>query len=253
MNRDELLKLLDDKEIQDAIKKIVSKNSINNSHELDEANKEIEVLEKLVAKLKSCLRKEEVKSNTLNQELKTKQEELSELNNTIKNAKTKLNKIETELSKANAKNNQLVDEVEDYKKQFDVELNMFKLYNNLSKETKTSLKGIFKDDSFEGFIACGLQEKNIHSLWDYIKSELIEDSNEDNENLVKIFNFFFVKYEMAYPIYKVQNIKKDEDFNTDLHIKDSQSSVSGKIKEVLLKGWVNTKMNNVVRKSVVNI
>jgi len=253
MDRDKLLKLLDDEKIQNAIKKIVLKSSTHDSCELDKANEEIEMLKKLVEQWKSCFHKEEEKSHTLNQKLKTKEEELFELNNTIKNAKTELNKIETELSKANAKNKQLVDEVEDYKKQFDVELNMFQLYNNLSEETKISLKGIFKDDSFEGFIACGLQEKNIYSLWDYIKSELIENSNEDNENLVKIFNFFFVKYEMAYPIYKVQNIKKDEDFNTDLHIKDSQSSASGKIKKVLLKGWINTKMNNVVRKSVVNI
>lgn len=254
MNRDKLLNLLSsDEEIQNQIRKIVSVNQILEDDKIDSSKEEIEMLSKLVDKWKKCFSDEEDKNNTLNHEIDEKKNQLLKLKDSIDNAKSELDNIKAKLSVANSDKKDLSVKIEGYKTKFDVDLDKYELYRTLTDETKISLKGIFKDDTFEGFIACGVQDKNINSLWDYIKNELIENSNQDNESLVKIFDFFFMKYIIAYPMFEVQNIEIGEDFNTDFHIKDSQSSASGTIKKVLLKGWINTKTNSVIRKSVIRI
>lgn len=241
MQKDKLLELLEDREIQEAIIKIV-KQSQKDSNECIEKDREIEMLKKLVEKFKKCFRDEKIKTESLYQS----QEQLTQDIAKIKREKdNKISKILSDKSKLN-------DIVEFYRSNFEEEIQAYELFQSLSKETKLSIGGIFKDDTIRGFISCGIQEKNISNFWEYIKRELIEEQNQDIQKLIEIFYFLFNRYSLAFPIYRLQDVKIGDSFDTELHIHHSSSSaVSGDIRKVLLKGWVNTKIDKVVKKSIV--
>ncbi len=204
------------------------------------------MLKGLVEKWKKCFNDEKDTNTNL-------KEEKSKLQKEIKDAKSQKKVIENEILALESKLKNSKQETKKYKEPFEEQLNIYELYKNLDSKTKTSLKGIFKDDTLNGFFACGVQEKNINSFWEYLRIELIEDRNSDIKNLIKIFEFLFEKYLMAYPMYKVQDVQKGDEFKTEKYIKDSHSLVSGTISKVLLRGWINSKNSKIVKKSVVRI
>ena len=145
-------------------------------------------------------------------------------------------------------------EVEYYHQLFKQDIAAYQLFEGLSTQTHQSIDGIFSDRSITGFIACGIQERNITSLWDYIKNEIMENNHSDIPALKEIFSFLFSRYALAYPIYTLQPVELDEAFDAQKHIKHSHSSnVSGNIQDVVFKGWINTKTNKVMKQSLVII
>jgi len=249
LNKKELLELLKDEEIQEAILAIKkSKKKKENSLEdiIKEKDEEIEVLKGLVEKFKKCFADEEVKTENLTKNLNLKDNELREL----EEAK---NRLKNEVKEMQSEKNKLSKKVDFYRDNFEKELSTYTLYKELSSSTKASLKGIFKDDSLKGFLACGVQEKNISSLWDYVKDELREEENSDIKSLKAIFYFFFEGYNRAYPMYEVQKVALGDVFDTEEHIKTNASSVSGKVDEVVFTGWVNSKTKKIVKKSIVRV
>jgi hypothetical protein len=282
MKKKDLLSLLDDPDVQAKLQKIlvptadVTEQTDKSISEIEDSNasepdkrmepspeqEEIKMLKEIIDKLKKRFRAEKSANDQIHQEKLGLEQAKSLLSREIRGHRQVIEQKQAELEKLQAKSSQKLEqvnhekktlqtEINDYKERFAGDLKIFQLYNSLSSTTRTSLKGIFKDDSLEGFIACGVQEKNITSLWDYIKGELIEDTNKDNDKLVAIFNFFFSRYVMAYPMYQKQKVTVGEEFNTELHIKDGQSLPSSIIKDVLLLGWINIKTGKIIRKTIV--
>ena len=273
MNRDKLLKLLnEDDEIREAIFNISNQNSSVKDNTKDEFNKEIEMLKTLVAKWKRCFEDEKEQTKTLTKELSQQQEELNadidrlkkeknELinsNEQLQSTKDKLENSVQQLQSDNknikTSNTNLTKTIEFYEENFKDELKAYELFTSLNTQTKESLYGIFKDSSLQGFLSCGVQDKNISSFWEYIKTELQEDNNSDIKKLVEIYDFLFQEYKRAFPIYETQKVKKGDTFDTEKHINHSSSSaVSGRVTEVLLKGFINTKTSKIIKKSVVRV
>jgi DNA repair exonuclease SbcCD ATPase subunit len=249
LKKEELLELLKDEEIQEAIlaiKKSKKKKENNLENIIKEKDEEIEMLKGLVEKFKKCFADEEVKTENLSKNINVKDNELREL----EEAK---NRLKNEIEEMNSEKDKLSKKVDFYRDNFEKELTTYALYEGLSTSTKASLKGIFKDDSLKGFLACGLQEKNIISFWDYIKDELREEKNSDIKSLTTIFYFFFEGYNRAYPMYEVQKVVLGDEFDTEEHINTNASSVSGKVDEVVFTGWVNSKTKKIVKKSIVRV
>lgn len=144
--------------------------------------------------------------------------------------------------------------IKTYERTFSEEIEAYEKFQGLSKKTRTSLKGIFKEDSMAGFIACGVQEKSIDSLWEYLKNEVMEDNNPDLENLGEVFDFLFSRFTLALPIYERQHVNNGDEFDARQHIKHSRChNVSGRIQSVYLNGWINTKTNKTIKQSIVSI
>jgi DNA repair exonuclease SbcCD ATPase subunit len=262
MTKDELLKYLEeDKDIQKAIKKIVKKKEEKIDNDTQEKDKEIEMLKGLIEKWKKCFNDEQAKTQNLSSLLEQRNKEIEKLNTYKTKILQEIDSLEQEkkqkelaLQEEKSTNKTLNKIVNLYRDSFEDELRVYESYMSLSDTTKSSLKGIFKDDTIQGFFSCGVQEKNISSLWEYIKNEIIEDKNPDIKKLISIFNFLFERYLLAFPIYKKQDVSIGENFDPQSHIKDSKStSVSGKIKEITLYGWINIKTGKVVKQSVVVI
>jgi hypothetical protein len=244
LKKEELLELLKDEEIQEAILLTIKKSK--KLKKKKEKDKEIVMLKGFVEKFKKCFADEKVKTKDLNNKVEVKDKKLIEL----EEAKTRL---KTEIKEMESEKNKLSKKVDFYRDNFEKELTIYALYEGLSSSTKASLKGIFKDDSLKGFLACGLQEKNIVSFWDYIKDELREEKNIDIKSLKTIFYFFFEGYNRAYPMYEIQKVALGDVFDTEEHIKTNASSVSGKVDEVVFTGWVNSKTKKIVKKSIVRV
>ncbi len=245
----QLIELLNnDKEIQTILSRLVPNSSEKTKSEKNrDLKKELKQMKKMWQEIKERLGFSEQENKALTQTV----EEL-----TISNSHLEITQLEDN-KKHQILTNQLKNvekEVERYHHLFKQDIAAFQLFEGLSTQTHQSIEGIFSDRSITGFIACGIQERNINSLWDYIKNEMMENTNSDIPALKSIFSFLFSRYALAYPIYELQPVDLEEAFDAQKHIKHSSSNnVSGKIQDVVFKGWVNTKTNKVMKQSLVII
>jgi len=239
---------------------IIKKDS-DQEIQLKEEREKIKEMGKMINKLKELLgiseKKNEKQSSSITKkdnELKLLEKEKDKLNKEIIFVQNKLKEKKEELVQVESKNNNLSNKVSFYRESFEEDLRTYELYTQLLDNTKTSLKGIFKDDTLKGFIACGIQDRNISSLWDYIKDEIREEKNADIPKLKSIFNFLFERYQMAYPIFNLQEVEEGNIFDDFKYIRhNSSKEVSGTISEVVFKGWINNKTNKVIKKSIVKM
>ena len=236
-----LLALLDDPEIKQAIKKMTSSGTDHDIRdEIDGLRKEREENQQMIAKLKALvgLGKSE------NLDLQSRAEKLTTALDSEKNNNAALTK---KIKKTESR-------LEQCEGMFKEDVAAYQLFDKLGHQTKASLSGIFKADSMAGFIACGIQERNIDNLWEYLKNEVMEDKNDDLPSLKKIFEFLFSRYSLAYPLYELQSVETGDVFDPQNHIKHSGSqNVSGKIQAISLPGWVNRKTGKLIKQSVVVI
>jgi len=237
--KNKLLDLLkSDSDIKQAIRDVFSSETDHrNVDQISQLQKE---LEESKHKIKKILGRNEDETSNLKSQIKQLEESLGN--------KKKENISLKEIIEKNK------DQIKYYKDTFKEDIDAYQLFESLSNSTKKSLSSIFKDDSMSGFIACGIQERNISNLWEYLKNEVIEDKNKDITNLKMIFEFLFSRYVLAHPIYERQQVDLGSTFDSQLHIRHSCSkNVSGDIQKVLLSGWINKKTNKLVKQSVVII
>jgi len=257
MNKEKLLRLInEDDDIRDSIRNILNQDKPLSSLKKDE--EEIEMLKALVEKWKKCFREEKVKTDTLTTDLVRVKESLNQdilkLQKVKEDLENNVQKLHSDNKTIQSLNTKLNKTIDFYRDNFEDELKAYELFSSLSSDTKDSISGIFKDSTLKGFLSCGVQDKNISSFWEYIKTELQEDKNSDIQSLIQIYDFLFQKYRRAFPMYELQKVASGDEFDALSHIKHSSSKgVSGTITKVLLKGYVNTKTLKVIKQSVVRV
>ncbi|NPA11101.1 MAG: nucleotide exchange factor GrpE [Epsilonproteobacteria bacterium] len=210
----EFLKLLEDEEVQEAIKKIIFSHQENLKKENEKLKEENM---KLIEKLKAFFSKEEAQKK-----------ELESLKEEIKKLKHENQKLKSKAS--------LCDE----------ELKVFREFEQYSKIE--SIKNIISPH-FKEFIYKGAEHKNLMNLWDYIEIELRRGENDDIKRLIKVFDFFFEKIKLSYPYEEYEPL--GEDYDPVFMINRSENSY-GKVKEVILKG-IKSKNGNIIKKAVVKV
>lgn len=231
----ELLTLLkQDDEVQKAVKKICKEK-----RDCEEQEKEIEMLKALVNELKAWICERDETIHASEEKERMQNETLRHYEKTIKKLQKEKEEKETQIEK--------------YKNAFQQELEAYEMYKSLDNETKRALEGIFKNDSLQGFLACGVQEKNIEALWEYIKNEIIEEKKGDIQKLETIFDLFFERFTLAFPFYQRQEVTIGESFDPQKHINLSSLTPSGEIKQVVFRGWFNTKTGKIIKKSIVKL
>mgnify|MGYP000361907505 CR=1 FL=1 len=273
ITRDALLTLLKEDEVRRAICDIMDSSSMlvstavteeriepdKQSQEVAALKEEIGLLKEMIEKFKKFFLSEQCKTAELfeqNEKHKEHEVELQEgqaqLKKQFQSEKEQKEKGVKQVTSLSQENDELSGRIDNFKQEFSGILTAHQLYGNLSVARKAALKNIFKDDTLNGFWACGVQEKNVISLWEYIKSELLEGNSEELKELIQILDFFFSNYLLAHPLYVMQDVRVGEMFNVAEHIKHPDSSSSnGEIKQILLSGWRNVKTGKVVKQSVV--
>ena len=254
--KSELLDLLENNEdVKRAIKKVVASGiDYENTNKVHELKKELEESQQIVRKLEKELEESQQMIEKLKEILGIKNNDNKKLESKVEELKISLQKTKDENIALTEQINKNSAQIEHYESLFKDEIAAYQWFDTLSSHTKKALSGIFKDDSIKGFIACGIQERNINNLWEYIKNEVIEDKNKDISNLKLIFEFLFSRYVLAYPMYELQQVDIGDVFDPQQHIKHSSSkNVSGDIQDILLSGWINKKTDKLVKQSVVII
>ena len=227
---------------------------------IKEMEEDMNLLKKISEGFKDLLKKTEkdkqeleFKSDNLEKKVEEYTNENNELVQNNHNLKKNRDNYKDKLVMNENENKKLQSKLNGYENQFADMIEVHKKYLELSSRTKESLSGIFKDKSLMGFVACGIQESNIESLWDYIKDEIKEEKYEGVNELKDIFEYLFNLYQLSNPKYGWQEIEIGTNFDTEDHIRHSSGKVSGKIEEVMLKGYENKKNRRIIRKSLVKV
>ncbi|MCI8770252.1 MAG: hypothetical protein HFH73_03740 [Lachnospiraceae bacterium] len=131
----------------------------------------------------------------------------------------------------------------------------FYQYQGLSEQSKDALSGIFMGDSFEEFLACGVQPGNIDTLWEFSRNQALKGNLEDTAILEQIIAYFVRLYNGTNksPILAFQKVAVGDSFDIDLHIRTQSSKAAGTISNILITGLTNAFTGETIKKSVVEV
>lgn len=230
-----LLELLEDNEIKDIILKIVHKNDLSSSKELENKIYDLERKLELITKERNDLRKT---NDEIERTIKSQEDSIKGLS--IRN-------IELE----NSLNKNTLSEVE---ADSILELmTQYNLYKNMPESAKISLKYIIDDSNPLNFYSCGMQERAIDAFWELLKEDIF--SGAKNENLNSIFEYFFKNsYSgLSKETFKPLETRIGDKYREEEHIKAPGSKQLGAISKVLLLGYTKNGNNKIEKKSIVVI
>ena len=241
------------KEIREtnSLKETISKYK----NELNEKEKKILEKENEINSYKIQL-ENQIKENTklekdYNDELNLKKNEIIRLENikrTLSAEKTNLEKEKRELEEKDKENSEKMkifmtkyEENENELKSVGDLLEAKKLYDRyLSMETRilSKLDNVLIQRDFESFISSGYTLSSLDNVWDIVKIEYKNISNEDKETLKEIFSFFLNQINKRFKEakYGLVQVEAGEDFDAINQVDLSQNS-KGTVTECVFYGY----------------
>lgn len=224
-------------------------------NELNEKEKRILEKESEINNYKIQL-ENKIKENTklekdYNDELNLKKNEIVRLENierTLTAKKTNLEKEKRELEEKDKENSEKMkifmtkyEENESELKSVGDLLEARKLYDKyLSMETRilSKLDNVLIQRDFESFISSGYTLSSLDNVWDIVKIEYKNISNEDKEILKEVFSFFLNQINKRFKEakYGLVQVEVGEDFDAVNQVDLSQNS-KGKVTECVFYGY----------------
>ena len=234
-----------------SLKETVSKYK----NELNEKEKRIFEKENEINNYKIQLEnkiKENIKlEKDYNDELNLKKNEIVRLENVeriLTAGKTKLEKEKKELEEKNKENSEKMkifmtkyEEKEKELKSVGDLLEAKKLYDKyLSMETRilSKLDNVLIQRDFESFLSSGYSLSSLDNVWDIVKIEYRNISNEDKEILKEVFAFFLSQINKRFKEakYGLVQVEVGEDFDAVNQVDLSQNS-RGRVTECVFYGY----------------
>ncbi len=240
--------------------RIVENENKNNSLEnkkvelersISELNHKVNELENLKGNLEINIRKLSNDKNELENNLnieKGKVNRLEEIERTLTNERIKLEKEKRELEEKDKENSEKMkifmkkyEEKENELKSIGSLLQAKKLYNKyLSMETRilSKLDNVLIQRDFESFLSSGYTLSSLDNVWDIVKIEYRNISNEDKETLKEVFSFFLNQINKRFKEakYGLVQVEAGEDFDAINQVDLSQNS-KGKVTECIFYGY----------------
>ena len=224
-------------------------------NELNEKEKRILEKESEINNYKIQL-ENKIKENTklekdYNDELNLKKNEIIRLENikrTLTAEKTNLEKEKRELEEKDKENSEKMkifmtkyEENENELKSVGDLLEARKLYDKyLSMETRilSKLDNVLIQRDFESFISSGYTLSSLDNVWDIVKIEYKNISNEDKETLKEVFAFFLSQINKRFKEakYGLVQVEVGEDFDAVNQVDLSQNS-RGRVSECVFYGY----------------
>jgi len=190
---------------------------------------------------------EQKKLKAEKESLQKQVDDLTKTGNYLKDETIQLNKEIIQL-KDNLKQKELAEiELQKFFKEAKIH---FERYSKLSDSVKAPLRGVFKGDTAEMFICAGVQWENIEAIWAFLQTQVgMSTVQSSTPMLVEMFKYFFNLYNSMQdrPVYQMQEVYLDETFDEDKHSRSNNSSVRGKICEILLPGYVNVRTGKIIK------
>lgn len=179
----------------------------------------------------------------------------------IEDSDSKILALEVEIEELKKERDEFRDNYLQFKGIFQKQTRMFFNYQNLSPAVKTSLDEIYRGNTFEEFLTCGVQNENIYALWDCICGYLRSPGEATREDFIimqKMLTYFLNLFNRvhALPVLRVMDTAAGEPFLPASHqnVMDTQgATMTGTIRDVLLQGLCNAITGNVIRQSLVRL
>ena len=215
------------------------------SKKLNEKNTEISILNDEKENLKNTYRKLE---SDLKNDIETKRNEIIDLKRIEEDLKDKKSKLTAENKSLENKLNNVKEEFEIVKSEIRKEresigdlLQAKKLYNKyLSMETRilSKLDNVLIQRDFESFLSSGYSLSSLDIVWDIVKIEYRNISNEDKELLKEVFAFFLSQINKRFKEakYGLVQVEVGEDFDAVNQVDLSQNS-RGRVTECVFYGY----------------
>lgn len=222
----------------------LEKNIGNLNHKVTELETSKNNLEKDIRKLNNT--KNEIESNLSIE--KGNVTRLEGIERTLTAEKTKLEKEKKELEEKDKENSEKMkifmtkyEEKEKELKSVGDLLEARKLYDKyLSMETRilSKLDNVLIQRDFESFISSGYTLSSLDNIWDIVKIEYKNISNEDKEILKEVFSFFLNQINKRFKEakYGLVQVEAGEDFDAVNQVDLSQNS-KGKVTECVFYGY----------------
>lgn len=155
-----------------------------------------------------------------------------------------------------AENSSLTDELHSARSiisKFEKEQESFRLYQGLPDTVKSELKNVFRENTFENFIACCSQKETMESLWTFTKTRIFSGNLECLNELSVIFAFSVHCHNSTWetPVIHMVDGNVGERFSTLSHIGTPDSSKAGTVEKVLFSGYAVGKDMKVKQKAIV--
>lgn len=196
--------------------------------------------------------------------LQDKEKELGDLQRNYENLETQCNEKESEIVNIGEKEKNTANELEKSKREvnsfeerFSKLIEHFKEYKSLSNDVRTGLSDIVCCNNEVLFIASCSAPERLMAIWDYIKRAIIDGTRTERDicSLSKVFDYAFNIYNSSlnHPMYTRDNVKEGDYFDEDRHIRYPGSKTSGKISQVVLKGYISNNTGKIIRCSLVRL
>ncbi len=235
----------------DSLKETISKYK----NDLNEKEKRILEKENEINNYKNQL-ENKIKENIelekdYNDKLNLKKNEIIRLEGIEKDLENKNSKLIEEKEELNRENKEKDKKLEKFMKLFEEKekelesigdlLQARKLYNKyLSMETRilSKLDNVLIQRDFESFISSGYTLSSLDNVWDIVKIEYKNISNEDKEILKEVFAFFLNQINKRFKEakYGLVQVKVGEDFDAVNQVDLSQNS-RGRVTECVFYGY----------------
>ena len=212
--------------------------------EIEDLKEEKKKKEKEIDDLKEEKKKKEKEIDDLKKEKEKKEEEIDKLKKEKEKKEEEIDKLKKEKEK-NAENiKKFMGEYENKKKELESIgdlLEARKLYDKyLSMETRilSKLDNVLIQRDFESFISSGYTLSSLDNVWDIVKIEYKNISNEDIETLKEVFSFFLSQINKRFKEakYSLVEVEVGEDFDPVNQVDLSQNS-RGKVTEYVFYGY----------------
>ena len=152
-------------------------------------------------------------------------------------------------------NSTIRNELDVYKNSFSGVRRLYNDYMNINSNTRSRLQRVIIDSNIISFICSCARIEAIEGLWDYLKTAIINDT-EDSYTITAlscifdtIFNLF--NSTSAEIVYKRSNVSVGDQYDDEYHIRGSSGNSQGRIKTIQLLGFVSATSSKMIRKTVV--
>lgn len=279
MTNYELLRLLDDTEVQEKILKIVNEQKIFSepatpSYEPASADDEkISRLEDENFRLKNSLSQSQQRVKNLEEQIQNAQYKNSRLENSLsqserssKDLQSKLaewqktftreqqraESLQQELDAANLKISDLEGQLQ---QRFSRGWQLFQKYQSLGAHSRQLLQGVFTRDNFTSFICGCAQSESLEKIWDVLRECVMNSRQHDAEILWQVFEYSLelVNSSRAQVSYSILPVSEGDRFDSELHSEAPGSRAQGKVAQVHLPGFRNDYNRRIIRKSIVQV
>lgn len=145
-------------------------------------------------------------------------------------------------------------ELDYLKRNFASVMDLYEKYQKVLEQHRKYLSNIVSDRDIITFVSSCSQFDHLERLWDYCKSEILNDGDAQFlEILSAIFDYFFDVYNKCFdtPRYERNRISVGDTFDEEYHIRGKDSGVSGMVKRIDLVGYQSVTTGEIIKKSVV--